>query len=48
MMKNRYGPRGMTQPMRIDYSTLSIEQADDVDDLEDDNTLSSLAAFASS
>ena len=48
MMKNRYGPRGMTQPMRIDYSTLSIEQADDVDDLEEDNTLSSLAAFASS
>lgn len=48
MMKNRYGPRGMTQAMRIDYSTLSIEQADDVDDLEDDNTLSSLAAFASS
>ena len=48
MMKNRYGPRGMTQPMRIDYSTLSIEQADDVDDLEDDNTLSSLAAFAQS
>ena len=46
MMKNRYGPRGMTQPMRIDYSTLSIEQADDIDDLEDDNTLSSLAAFA--
>ena len=48
MMKNRYGPRGMTQAMRIDYSTLSIEQADDIDDLEDDNTLSSLAAFASS
>ena len=34
--------------MRIDYSTLSIEQADDIDDLEDDNTLSSLAAFAQS
>ena len=46
MMKNRYGPRGMTQPMRIDYSTLSIEQADDIDDLEDDNTLQSLAAFS--
>ena len=48
MMKNRYGPRGMTQAMRIDYSTLSIEQADDIDELEDDNTLSSLAAFAQS
>ena len=30
MMKNRYGPRGITQAMRIDYSTLTIEQADDV------------------
>jgi replicative DNA helicase len=47
MMKNRYGPRGMTQAMRIDYSTLSIEQADDVDDLEDDNdTFSTLAGLA--
>lgn len=47
MMKNRYGPRGMTQPMRIDYSTLSIEQADDVDLEEDDSALQSLAAFSS-
>ena len=47
MMKNRYGPRGMTQPMRIDYSTLSIEQADDIELEEDDNTLQSLAAFSS-
>jgi len=47
MMKNRYGPRGSTQAMRIDYPTLSIEQADDVDleDTEDDtfNTLAGLA-----
>lgn len=28
MMKNRYGPRGMVQPMKIDYSTLSIIQGD--------------------
>ncbi len=47
MMKNRYGPRGMTQPMRIDYSTLTIEQADDVDLEEDDTALQSLAAFSS-
>lgn len=46
MMKNRYGPRGMTQPMRIDYSTLSIEQADDIDLEEDDGALQSLAAFS--
>ncbi len=46
MMKNRYGPRGMTQAMRIQYDTLTIEQADDVDLDEDDNVMSSLAAFA--
>jgi replicative DNA helicase len=47
MMKNRYGPRGTTQAMRIDYPTLSIEQADDVDleDFEDD-TFSTLAGLA--
>lgn len=47
MMKNRYGPRGMTQAMRIQYDTLTIEQADDVDLDEDDNVMNSLAAFAS-
>ena len=47
MMKNRYGPRGHTQPMRIDYPTLTITQADDIEDFTDDNTLSSLAAFSS-
>ena len=46
MMKNRYGPRGMTQAMRIHYDTLTIEQADDVDLDEDDSVISSLAAFA--
>ena len=46
MMKNRYGPRGMTQAMRIQYDTLTIEQADDVDLDEDDNVMNSLAAFA--
>lgn len=48
MMKNRYGARGMTQAMRIDYSTLTIEQVDDID-LEDDSDsdiLNSLAALA--
>jgi len=29
MMKNRYGARGTTQAMRIDYSTLSILQSDE-------------------
>jgi replicative DNA helicase len=47
MMKNRYGPRGHTQPMRIDYPTLTITQADDLDDFGDDDTLNTLAAFSS-
>ena len=48
MMKNRYGPRGATQAMRIDYSTLSIEEADDIE-FEDDSmeTLNTLAGLAS-
>ena len=47
MMKNRFGIRGTTQAMRIDYNTLSIEQADDVE-LEEvgDDTLSALAGLA--
>lgn len=46
MMKNRYGPRGHTQPMRIDYSTLTITQADDIVELDDDETFKTLAAFS--
>jgi replicative DNA helicase len=48
MMKNRYGPRGITQAMRIDYNTLTIEQADDIEIDEDmDNTLNVLAGLVS-
>lgn len=46
MMKNRYGMRGHTQAMRIDYATLTITQADDVDSFEDE-TVRNLAAFTS-
>ena len=47
MMKNRYGPRGNTQAMRIDYSTLTIEQADDIEVGEEmDETLNVLAGLA--
>ena len=48
MMKNRYGPRGTTQAMRINYPTLSIEEADDIE-FEDDSmeTLSALVGLAS-
>lgn len=45
MMKNRYGPRGHTQPMRIDYSTLTITESEG-DNIEEDDqvfrTLNSL------
>ena len=47
-MMKRYGPRGMTQPMRIDYSTLTIEQADDIDLEEDDSMLNTLAGLSRS
>lgn len=48
MMKNRYGARGMTQAMSIDYSTLTIEQAEDIDlEDDDDSALQALASFAS-
>jgi len=47
MMKNRYGPRGHTQAMRIDYSTLTITQADDIESTEEDSSFNTLAAFAS-
>jgi len=47
MMKNRYGPRGTTQAMRINYSTLSIEEADDIEfDDDGDDTLNMLAGLA--
>jgi len=36
LMKNRFGPRGITQAMEIDYSTLSISQSEEI--LEDDNS----------
>ena len=47
MMKNRYGPRGHTQAMRIDYSTLTITQAEEeMQTLEDEsyNNLSFLGS----
>ncbi len=48
MMKNRYGPRGNTQAMRINYPTLSIEEADDIEfENDSDDTLNMLAGLAS-
>jgi replicative DNA helicase len=42
MMKNRYGPRGHTQAMSIDYSTLTITQTEDVDFDTSDSAFSAL------
>jgi replicative DNA helicase len=46
MMKNRYGPRGHTQAMRIDYSTLTITQSEDSAISTEDETFSALRALA--
>jgi replicative DNA helicase len=42
MMKNRYGTRGHTQAMRIDYPTLTIHQAEDVMEESSDSSYSFL------
>ena len=46
MMKNRYGPRGHTQAMRIDYTTLTITQAEESAISSDDLTLNTLQLLA--
>ena len=46
MMKNRYGPRGHTQAMRIDYTTLTITQAEEATVSSDDLTLNTLQLLA--
>lgn len=46
MMKNRYGPRGHTQAMRIDYATLTITQAEEAAVSNDDLTLNTLQLLA--
>jgi len=47
MMKNRYGPRGSTQAMRVDYNTLSITQTeDDIGEDGDDEVFRSLQSFS--
>ena len=46
MMKNRFGPRGMVQTMKIDYSTLSITQSEDEDEIMGEEDLSILEKLA--
>ena len=48
MMKNRYGPRGHTQAMRIDYSTLTITQSEeDFSISESDSSYNAIQALSS-
>ena len=47
MMKNRYGPRGQTQAMRIDYSTLTVTQAEDSMNETEDSAYNMLQTFGS-
>jgi hypothetical protein len=47
MMKNRFGPRGMVQTMRIDYPTLTVHQSDEDDEeIMSDDELSLLEKFS--
>jgi replicative DNA helicase len=48
MMKNRFGPRGMVQPMRIDYNTLTITQSEEEEEVMNDDDLSVLERLAKS
>ena len=42
MMKNRFGPRGMVQAMRIDYATLTVSQSGEDEELMGEEDLSLL------
>jgi replicative DNA helicase len=46
MMKNRFGPRGMVQAMKIDYSTLTIVQSSEEEEIMDGDEISLLERFA--
>lgn len=45
MMKNRFGPRGDTCSMAIDYNTLTIEESDEVIGSTDASVLNSLESL---
>jgi hypothetical protein len=46
MIKNRYGSRGMVQPMRIEYETLTVLQSEESAELMDDDDLGILERLA--
>ena len=47
MMKNRFGPRGTTTAMHIDYSTLTVSQAEQEQASLDTEMLSTLSMLGS-
>jgi hypothetical protein len=46
MMKNRFGPRGMVQAMKIIYDTLTIEQSNESEETMGQEDLSLLERLA--
>jgi len=46
MMKNRFGPRGMVQAMRIIYETLTILQSDEMEESMEGDDLTLLERLA--
>jgi replicative DNA helicase len=45
LMKNRFGARGMIQAMKIDYSTLSVFQADEEEEMMNEDEISLLESL---
>ena len=48
MMRNRYGPMGMVQAMKIDYETLSIVQSDEEEECFSDEDMNILERLSKS
>lgn len=46
MMKNRFGPKGMVQAMRIFFDTLTVKQSDEEEEVMGDEDLSILERFS--
>lgn len=47
MIKNRFGPRGMVQAMKILYDTLTIMQSNEEEEILDDDEMNALEKYAS-
>jgi hypothetical protein len=47
LMKNRFGARGMIQAMKIDYSTLTVYQSEESEEMMNDDEISLLESLTS-